>query len=264
MKNINYTIGLLAAIHLLSLAATAGPVMDEGYLVDGVAGVIRKAANADVWNFVPEVAITAADETWPANLPLSLLPSSVLEQITGLAGDEQTIQVRLWGLFTEYQQQNYLYCIYFLPMQAAETPTAAEPKTDASNDDAATQAPAETDSIIPADILRQIKTTQAPDLDKFQQAAAVTGDVNLIARTGYLDKRGKVNYFQPNAFGQNVNRSRYILLPCEMLEATEKAMRQTPGQQRYEISGLVTSYKGRQYMLLRRAVRTYTNGNFTP
>lgn len=263
MKNIKYTVGLLAAIHLLSFAAAA-PVMDEGYLVDGVAGVIRKTANADVWNFIPERAITAADETWPANRPLPLLPSSVLEQITGLAGDEQTIQFRLWALFTEYQQQNYLYCIYFLPLQAAETPKAAEPKTDTPNAETKTDAPAESDSIIPADILSQIKAAQAPDLDKFQQAAAVTGDINLIARTGYLDKRGKEKYFQPNAFGQNVNRSRYVLLPCEMLEATEKAMRQTPGQQRYEISGLVTSYKGRQYMLLRRAVRTYTNGNFTP
>jgi hypothetical protein len=258
MKNIKYYLILLTAASLPSFAA-ALPVIDEGHLMDGTTGVIRKVANVDVWNFTPETPVSAGEETWPANQPINLLPCAVLEQVTGLAGESGEITVRLWGLFTEYKQKNYLYCVYFLPIQqtpepAEPEPDSARPKTDEDKDD----------SIIPMDILRQIKANQAPDLQKFQQVAVVTGDINLIGRTGYLEQKNNVLYFQPNAFGQNVNRQAYRLLPCDMLEATEKQLLKSPGRQRFEISGLVTQYKGRQYMLLRRAVRTYTNGNFTP
>lgn len=265
MKNVKYAVVLLVAVNLLSLASAAKPVIDEGYFADGVAGVIRKVPNVDVWNFIPEASIVAADETWPAQTPISLLPCSVLEQITGLAGDDHEIEVRLWGLFTEYQQNNYLYCVYFLPVQEGVALEPTEPKTERTQNgtEEKTDKPAEEESIIPTDILKQIKANKAPDLEKFQQVAVVTGDINLVGRTGYLNQKDKVNYFQPNAFGQKVDQNQYLLLPCSMLEVTEKEMRKTPGRQRFEISGLVTTYKGRHYMLLRRAVRTYTNGNFT-
>ena len=185
--------------------------------------------------------------------------------MTGLAGDDHRIQARLWGLFTEYEENNYLYSVYFLPIEQAteiETdPGQTESQGGQADDkqDAQTQAGGQTEtereSIIPADILQQIKTAQAPDLKKFQQVAAVTGDKNLIGRAGYLQKEGKVRYFQPDGFGQNVNRQRYLLLPCHAGEQAEKEMQKSPGRERFNVSGLVTQYKGRDYILLRRAVR---------
>jgi hypothetical protein len=259
---------LAGIVSLLSVVSAAQPVIDEGFLLDGVIGVVRKVDQVDVWEFIPDAEIIALDNTWPAAEPISLLPCSVLEQITALAGEDDEIQVRLWGLFTTYHQNNYLYCIYFLPLrEEAVEPPAAEPDAPEIPDtnDRQTQEPADgDDSIIPADILEQIRTSKAPDLQKFQQVAVVTGDVNLIGRTGYLKQKDKVNYFQPNAFGQNVNLQQYLLLPCNAREAAEKEMQKTPGRQRYDVSGLVTRYKGRHYILLRRAVRTHTNGNFTP
>lgn len=265
MKNIKYAVVLLGAVNLLSLASAAKPVIDEGFFADGVTGIIRKVPNVDVWNFIPETAIVAGKETWPAQQPISLLPCSVLEQITGLAGADHKIEVRLWGLFTEYQQNNFLYCVYFLPMQEGAEAKPADPKAEETQNsaDEKTDKPDKEESIIPTDILNQIKANKVPDLEKFQQVAVVTGDINLVGRTGYLEQKDKVNYFQPNAFGQKVDRNQYLLLPNTMLEATEKEMQKTPGRQRFEISGLVTTYKGRHYMLLRRAVRTFTNGNFT-
>ena len=65
--------------------------------------------------------------------------------------------------------------------------------------------------------------------------------------------------------GERESRSPNLLFvfPDQMRAQAEERMNMTPGKQRYTISGLVTTYKGKNYMLLRRAQRTFTNGNFT-
>ena len=256
MKKFQY----ILLLSLLTAAWAWGeekPTVEEGLLLDGVIGVVRKVADVDVWQFIPSEAAELSDKTpVPANKPLSLLPCSVLEQITTLAGDETEIEVRLWALFTEYNEHNYLFSVFFLPMSSKPAI-----KTEDNRDDE----PAEKEeSIIPSEILKQIRSNTAPDLKRFEQVAKVTGDVNLIGRAGYLKQTGKLKYFQPDAFGHKVDPNQYRLLPCAMLKTAERNMTQSPGRQRYNVSGLVTVYKGRRYILLRRAVRTYTNGNFTP
>jgi hypothetical protein len=267
MKQSRYLVPAAIVLSLLTFAQAANPVIEEGFLLDGVYGIVRKVENVDIWQFIPDTEIMAVKNNWPAESPLSLLPCSVLEQIAGLAGEDNEIQVRLWGLFTEYHRNNYLYSIYFLPIQADAEPVVTDPNaqdTQAENSRPTRDADGQDDAIIPADILEQIRTNKAPDLQRFQQVAVVTGDVNLIGRTGYLIQKGQIKYFQPNAFGQNVNLHQYLLLPSKACEDVERQMRKTPGRQRYKVSGLVTGYKGRNYILLRRAVRTYTHGNFTP
>ncbi|MBC8379401.1 MAG: hypothetical protein H8E62_09515 [Planctomycetes bacterium] len=257
---------LLLACVSLALPVSAKTIVEEGFIVDGVEGLVRKVEKADVWNFVPATKITTPKATLPANDPISLLPCSTLEQITSLAGDNNEVRIRLWAMFTEYDRNNYLLSVYFLPISSDAEVKPAKSDESTGKKEAnvkANEAKDEEDSIIPTDILKQIKSTKTPDLEKFQRIAKVTGDSNLIGRAGYLKKEGKVRYFQPNAFGYKVDTSKYILLPCGTLESSEKKMDKSPGRQRYEVSGLVTVYKGRQYLLLRRTVRTYSNGNFT-
>ena len=256
MKNLRFILLLI----LLTAASAWGAektVVAEGLLLDGVAGVVRKVDKVDVWQFIPTEATELSDETpVAANKPLSLLPCSVLEQITTLAGDETEIEVRLWALYTEYNQHNYLYCVFFLPMSSQPAPADEDKNNDASKE--------KEESIIPSDILRQIRSNTTPDLKRFEQVAKVTGDVNLIGKAGYLKQAGKLKYFQPDAFGRKVDPNQYRLLPCAMLKTAERSMTQSPGRKRYNVSGLVTVYKGRRYILMRRAVRTHTHGNFTP
>ncbi len=252
---------LLVTVMIAISVSLAGTVIDEGLLLDGVEGVVRKVDKVDVWQFVPSEATALTDKiTWPAGQTISLLPCSVLEQITTMAGEETEIEVRLWALFTAYDKHNYLYSVFFLPVKAQPAETEDNNTEENGSDDNGD----DDDSIIPADILNQIKETKTPDLDKFRQLAKVTGDVNLIGRSGYLKQEGKLKFFQPDAFGRKIDRSQYRLLPCGPLKSAERKMQQAPGRQRYSVSGLVTEYKGRQYILLRRASRTYTHGNFTP
>ena len=238
-------------------AAEAIEAINEGFFLDGLDGVLEKTPGVDVWSFTCDSDIKMTEKRQvPAGTEIQILPCSVLEQMIKLAGDEQSMRVRLWALFTEYKHMNYLYAVYFLPLRTEQTPVDVESNTSQDN-------PGAGDSIIPKNILQQMRQNEAPDMEKFQQIAAVTGDVNLIGRTGYLEYKDRVHSFQLDAFGMNKDRQNIMLLPNQMLEEVNKRLSQTPGRQRFTVSGLLTMYKGRTYMLLRRAERTYTQGNFT-
>lgn len=231
--------------------------LEEGFFVDGLEGVLAKEASGDTWHFRPAEAISVPRKDYPADKPLPMLPCSVLDQMTQMAGTESTLRVRLWAMAMLYRHSNYLYAVFFVPLQntagaAQQTTAGSEPPSQPDED-----------SIIPLEILQQMKDNQAPDLRRFQQVAQVTGDMNLIGRSGYLQEQGKNKMFVPDAFGMNVELARYTLLPSAAMEAAEKQMNKTPGRQRYSVSGLVTTYKGKTYILLRRAERTFTHGNFT-
>lgn len=245
-----------------SQEAPAAGTIDDGFLADGIAGWAKEDAAAGVWFFAPDKIIDAGSgKAIASGQRVQMLPCAVLEQIAKLAGPEKQLQIRLWAVFTKYRYANYLYSVYFLPVQAETAKPAAESQSPA---DAPQKAAATEDSILPEEILAQIKSTRTPDLKKFQQIAQVTGDVNLIGRTGYLIEQNGKRYFQPDGFGMKIDSQPLLLLPNEARQTAERQLNQTPGRQRYSVSGLITTFEGQRYLLLRRAVRTYTHGNFTP
>ena len=262
------TAGVLTAAPAADVAAddetiVKDPAVEEGFFFDGVEGTIMR--DGDIWMFAPDENVFIADgRNFSAGKALVMLPCSVLEQMSQVAGTETKLAVRLWALFTEYVQVNYLFSVYFLPLEqtaAQLQPTVS--KTQTNSTDEKPVAPPNRDSIIPENILSQIKSYKTPDLKKFQQISQVTGDTNLIGRSGYLYFKDDNRIFQPDAFGMKINSTEFILLPNHMRGDAEMQTMAEPGRERYNVSGLVTEYKGKTYMLLRRASRTYTNGNFT-
>jgi hypothetical protein len=239
-------------------------MVEEGAFFDGVEGLLKKEPKTDDWQFVPDEPIVITEKvTVPAGAPLKMLPCSVLEQMTGLAGEENQLRVELSALFTRYRHSNYLFSVFFLPIkdgdaQPEPTPEPADDKTENTQPE-----PQEPESIIPTEILKQMKANKAPDLKKFQQIAEVTGDIHLIGRAGFLSKTDSGYTFSPDAFGRNIDSKQFLLLGNSMLAIAEKEIASEPGRERYNVSGLVTEYQGKTYMLLRRASRTYTHGNFT-
>ena len=68
--------------------------------------------------------------------------------------------------------------------------------------------------------------------------------------------------FVPDALGRNVQKLSLHLLPCAALELTELKKAAEPETVRFKIAGIMTKYKGDNYLLLERAKRTYSHGNF--
>ncbi|MCI0499121.1 MAG: hypothetical protein L0Y36_05515 [Planctomycetales bacterium] len=238
--------------------------IDDGFFVDGIEGWLKKGPDGQTWHFAPDKPIEAGDnKIVAAGIPLVLLPCAVREQMITLAGQENQLYVRLWAMFTQYKHTNYLYSVYFLPIRE----DAAAPQTEA-NPPSGTESPkqetSEEESIIPSHLLAQIKSTRTPDLKKFQQIAQVTGDINLIGRTGYIVEENGTCIFRPDGFGMKVDGQQLLLLPNEARQTAEKRLFPSAGRARYNVSGLITTCGGRTYLLLRRATRTFTHGNFTP
>jgi hypothetical protein len=179
------------------------PVIEDGFFIMGEPGLLIKEAGTDKWSFTPDEPIEFTEKiTFPAGKALPLLPCSVL------------------ALFTEYKHKNHLFSVYFLPLREGIAQPAPE-ETKEAPEKAAEEKPAEEepveDSIIPAEILQQIKANKSPDLKKFMQIAEVTGDMNLIGRSGYLSETEKTPVFLPDAFGMKVNNKEFTLLPNSML-----------------------------------------------
>ena len=256
---------LTAAV--MTASASEVPLIDEGIFLEEADGLLKLDKKADIWLFVPEETVQmTANLTFPVGEPLPMLPCAVLEQMTKLAGDQKQLPVRLWAVFTKYHEKNFLFSVYFLPIGGDAATVEPQPEPEPTEDNTQ-EKPAEkdaSDSIIPEDILKQIRSTKTPDLKKFEQIARVSGDMNLIGRAGYLQMQDGVRVFHPDGFGRNVNQHSFALLPNQMRADAEEQMAQTPGRQRYTVSGLITTYQGQKYMLLRRAQRTFSHGNFTP
>ena len=255
---------LLIAVTGLAAVAVAAPqrgrLVGEGYLVAGVEGRIVKDPNENRWAFYPVAAITDGKATFLAGKGISLLPCSVLEQMAQLAGDEHAIEVRLWAMVTGYRAENYLYSLYFLPMKAPVAPAPPKP-VEPETPKAAASTPKE--SVLPSEILQMIEKNPIPDLKRLDELVVVTSDRNLIHRMGMVQRIEGELMFKPDAFGQKVGEGVYRLLPSGAIEEIYRNQIKSPGRQRYVVSGVVTSFQGKNYFLLRRATRTFTNGNFT-
>jgi len=269
MKILRISLLLVALTGVCAFAAektdekpAAAPLVEEGSFMDGVEGLLQKDTETNLWYFTPDKPVEITEKvTVAAGTKLELLPCSVLQQMAGLAGKDNKLPIKLSALFTLHNHTNYLFSVFFLPIKDSSKPA---PETEEKEPETADPQTDDPDSIIPTNILKKIKETKTPDLETFQNIAQVTGDVNLIGRAGYLSKKDGTYIFEPDAFGQNVDDTQFILLGNSALTAAQKEMAREPGRERYNVSGLVTTYNGKTYMLLRRASRTYTHGNFTP
>jgi hypothetical protein len=118
------------------------------------------------------------------------------------------------------------------------------------------------ESIIPADIMKKLRPKRVVNLAKLKKMVEVEGDVTLTGRTGFVVGDEKAKIFSIDAIGRNIEDISFALLPCQVLEHTEQKLAENALRQRYKVAGTVTKYKGRYYLLLQRAVRTYSHGNF--
>jgi hypothetical protein len=249
----------------LTAAMQAETLMPEGFVVNGIEGVATKSeSSGEDWIFVPSVDLTYIKTVLDKGTPLPILPSSGLGQIHSIAGDKKEMTVRIWGILTQYHEKNYLFPIQVLPLTRPQ-PVPVEPEPETPVETADPNADPNTDEVIPAEWLKILRTQPRVDLVRLSETA-VTPDgreFSLIGKAGYLTL-GETKFFVPDAFGRNVEKTDYILLPCLTLEKTEEKLSRGLGRYRYTISGIMTECQGKKYLLLYRAVRTYSNHNFAP
>jgi len=268
-------------------------VLPDGYMLRGVDGKLTEPDSNDARFFEIELAVSSAtgtDGTGRASIgvKLELLPSSVLERMIADANAGSATGYRLWARITKYKGRNFIFPIKFLPLsEAIETPPATSQPSQTETQATQQEAEEPNDELgIPKEILEKLKTgTSSPSTGLEQPerlVRAITGrptqvkqNFMLVNRAGFLVKqadpataRSAVTsggmVFSLDAFGRSAGSTggTIRLLPCQALEVTEQKQSFAPGMIRFIIAGIVTEYKGEQFLLLHRAIRAYNHGNF--
>jgi len=230
---------------------------------------------------------------------LQILPSATLEKMIADANERPTANYRLWGKATCYRGENFIFPVYFLPLtkpkESEQAGSDAETATDASQQSqriksADTQE--RTDELeIPKEVTAKLRIrprisptwpaeqqVHKPDTVLIDRIGLISSDImrdaydvktntqydpsSAVALLRRKDIRNTQYYFVLDAFGRGINPARFGLLPCKALESAEWLQSLLPEPVRFKVAGIVTEYKGQKYLLLHKATRVFSHGNF--
>jgi hypothetical protein len=233
----------------------------DGLFLQGVDGRLVRDDVNDVWLFDLTNDVNVPGAQVSAGTELPLLASTPLESMIDDSNDRVQPLYRLSVLVTRYEGKNYLLPMYYLPLSRLTEPNEARPE---AGKPAGTGVEPNSALPIPGEITEMLKNRR-PLRAQQRQVSPETTEVSrmLVDVVGFIERRQDRVVFVPDAMGLNVSGKEYQLLPNAMLEQAQKLQAGTPDRVRFSIAGLLTDFKGKQYLLLQRATRAYSFGDFT-
>jgi len=278
------------------------PLLRDGFAIMRVDGDLIGPDSNDVWFFELASDVNDYRTVIKAGTRLELLPSTALEKMTADKKMRTTAAYRLWNSrVTKYKGRNFIFPGYFMPLSKAgksEPEPSKEPQLkqqepaeiQSGQDREQQLALDEPNDVLamPQEIIEKLRTRRerttvskkpiadsndisvdesqpAAEKEKLPDAQRYTrsSDSIFVDRTAFLVKQddGRL-IFLPDALGRNIQKLSLHLLPCATLELTELKQAAEPDKVRFKIAGIMTKYKGKNYLLLEKATRTYSHGNF--
>ncbi len=275
---------LSASTDMPNLQTPPPALLPDGLILEGIEGKLSPPDSNDSWYFEPHSDINDINVVVKAGTKLKLLPSSTLEKIIADANERSVNYYRLDVRVTKYKGKNFLFPSYFVPIRTPKTSEDTTPdKTVPEKDSAENPNLNDANDIltIPPDVLEKIEAARAKMAQSGQRISDSNGistnkqktanekriprttDSVIIDRVAILTARQNGKYiFTLDALGRNVPTVWFRLLPCEALELSELIQSVTLEPARFKIAGIVTKYKGNDYLLLQKATRIYGQGNF--
>jgi len=248
------------------------PVDSNSLMRDGVAvssAAVRVAYNSESgkWMCTFGEEVTDTKNKIAPGQNLELLPSSALERVIASMSSSNTGEFRLWATITKYHGSNYVYPLILLPV--TESPAVAEPNTPAASagpdPNTSDFADANDKISIPKEVLERLKPRRTVDLQKLVEGTvSVTNeDVVFTERSGFIHQDYMKNYvFVPDGLGRSVQMVSLRVLPNAALANAIEVQSNEPDRIRFKATGMLTRFDGQYYILLSRATRQYSHGNF--
>jgi len=145
-----------------------------------------------------------------------------------------------------------------------EQPEASDNTRVTANNDQAPATAAQEDKLdIPESIKEQRRRNSVVVRARTTKThASVEQNGVVLDRTGYIKQQQDGLVFIYDGMGQNRQTKQFRLLPCALLESMEDQQAQSPDTLYFRVAGTRTLYKGQSFLLLRRATRSYSHGNF--
>lgn len=273
----------------------------DGRLVIRDSNENSRESSFDRWSFEFDSDVSDGRGLIKAGASLEILPSSILERMIADANkDSNTSPVRsktsetttippkqisngasyrLWGKVTQYRGKNFIFPNYFLPLADTKEPNLptsqkppqqeGRPKINEPND--VLTIPKELIDKLPDRKKRIDHTTREQNgiesTDKTR--SKLKQDYILADKCGFIRESGQETAkswrqvsFVPDAIGRTEAKTSLSLLPCQALEQAQRKQSAAPEALRFKAAGIVTKFKGKDYLLLQRATRVYSHGNF--
>jgi hypothetical protein len=255
--------------------------LSEGSFLSHRSGRFTPSGDGQGWQFTPDAipAGTGASTISLTVLPnrqLSAMEDSVRQQsatMSSAAPSDVEARFSVTGLVTRYKNQNYLL-VDTAAMPNADGAVLAAEKVQPSPAAPATQpaAPLPADKMLDqmlkssSSAPRPLRPTSAPAPDRTSGSAAVAPGAAslqvmregtfLVDRTGRLTRApdGQAWEFSFDSDGRAMKDPPVIILPNLKLMAMEQAVKSSNRDLRFRITGMVTEYSGRNYVLLEKVV----------
>ncbi|MHC4111963.1 MAG: hypothetical protein ACYSUY_12885 [Planctomycetota bacterium] len=262
-------------------------LLRDGFVLTGVDGRLvthdsneaKRNSASERWFFEFDSNVSDGRGLIKAGARLELLPSSVLERMIADANNGSVTSYRLGGNLTQYRDKNFIFPTYFLPLaKTKQQPSSTSQKSPQQENRPKINEPNDV-LTIPKELIdklpdrkkridhktREKNGTELTDKRKPGQKQ----DSILADRCGFIRESGRRTQdtwrkvsFVLDAIGRTEAKTSLRLLPCQALELAQRKQSAAPEALRFKVAGIVTKYKGKDYLLLQRATRVYSHGNF--
>jgi hypothetical protein len=240
-------------------ASEQNNLLRDDYVIAGLDGRLVEAG-PDKWMFEFDSRI---DEGTPGEAKggqsIELLKSATLEKLVEDTKTRLEAQYRLWGKVTKFDGKNYIFATYFLGLRKVDRP---EPKqTEGKKSKQSVNAPNDILNI-PDEIVAKLATSEVLPAAQTQLAVQLKQDTIFADRVGRVIEKDGQYTFEPDGMGQGIEKLSLALLPSQKLDEAIDRMHGEPNPVKFSVAGILTIYKGKQYLLLQKATRIYSYGNF--
>lgn len=273
----NVVLFVLAAFFFCDYRVAAEKIrpLRDGFMLEGVDGELRLVDDGGRWYFDFDSDVSDERGVVKAGEGAELLRSAALEKMLSGAKERTETGYRIWGSVTKYKGENFIFLIHFLPtsdvdghgVEGTGEQRPAKVTINEPNDELA----------VPEEIIAKLKARKVVRTEPLKKGLELKSDFVISERTGYIsppeqDKKQlrqdeketeTARYeFVPDGLGRKMEMLSFPLLPCQTLELAEQKQSESLEQVRFKISGIVTTFEGQHYLLLQRASRVYSHGNF--
>ena len=259
---IKITVALLAISFTTDVEARRPVILRDGFVLTGIDGNLINSDNDNRWFFEFNSEITDGNGRLKAGTSVEVLPSAALEKMVEDAASHTTSNYKLWGRITKYNDKNYIFPIYFLPLSKIKPPQPKAAKTKPQKEAPSINEPNDP-LAVPDQIVAKLESRRIIRTEQLGKGLQLEQDSILIDRSGFIknDSHGKA-VFVFDALGRGVQKISLQLLPSQTLQRAQQKQAVELEPVRFNAAGIVTKYKGDYYLLLQRARRIFSHGNF--
>jgi hypothetical protein len=238
--------------------------LTDGFVLAGINGKLTVHDANNGWSF--EFNSDVSDGTGGlirAGQKLELLPSSSLEKMAADVEKRSSAGYRLWATVTKYNGRNFLFAVYFLPLSKSSEPApSSRQEPQPQQTEMSVNEPNDV-LAIPQEITARLAAGKTGRPERLSKGLKLKKNFILVDRTAFLV--GQTNggaVLVLDALGRDIQQISFRALPCRVLERAQQKQSEQFEPLRFKIAGIVTRYKGERYLLLQRAARMYSHGNF--